>query len=190
MENEAGECYSCELKPTALKRKAAIALVALIFCFFVAMALTHEHYDQRPRTATFIGFTNSGPDEIAAIIHFPGVHPRAPSATFFYKPVYDLKFKVQYTDSWGRGRSRVLRERVGLSTKLPVGEADVLVPVLPYTVSMTVLDAEGELGSYRDNNLFGWAPPAPKARKWEFQMVGILPGITNRATGFELLTDE
>ena len=133
--------------------------------------------------ATFFGFTNTGPDQINAIIRFPSVHPRAPTPTFFYKPIYDIDFEIKYVDSNGRGTTQRLGERVYLSAGLPIGGADLLVPVQRDAVSMTLLNGEGVLGSRSDNELFGWRPPPRKERKWKFQMEAISIGVTNaRAT--------
>jgi hypothetical protein len=164
-----------------LKRKAAVALLALIVCFFMLMVSSRERYDQRPRTATFLGFTNTGPHELHAILRFPSVHPRAPASTFFYKPVYNIIIDVGYVDSAGRGRTRRIGDRIHVSPKSPVGDADVLVPVPPDSVSLTFLKAKGVLGSYGDNELFGWRPPGPKEYEWKFEIDQTPIVLTNPA---------
>ena len=170
----------------SLKRKASIALVALVACFFIGIKATRERYDERPRVARFLGFTKTGSDEVNAIIRFPSVHPRAPTSSFFYKPIYDIDFEIEYIDSAGRGTTLKLGEHVDLSAGLPVGEADLLVPVPRDLVAMTLLKAEGVLASRPDNELFGWRPPPRKERKWEFQMEAISIGVTNAPATWDL----
>ena len=135
------------IEQVSLKRKASIALAALFVCFFMVIEGTRERYDERPKRATFLGFTNTGPDQVNAIIRFPSVHPRAPASTFFYKPIYDIDFEIEYINSAGRRTTQRLGDRLYFSAGLPVGEADLLAPVPHDAVAMTLLKAEGVLAS-------------------------------------------
>ena len=167
------------IEQVSLKRKASIALAALFVCFFMVIEGSRERYDERPKRATFLGFTNTGPDQVNAIIRFPSVHRRAPGSTFFYKPIYDIDFEIEYINSAGRRTTQRLGDRLYFSAGLPVGEADLLAPVPHNAVAMTLLKAEGVLASRPDEKLFGWRPPPPKERKWKFQMEAISIGVTN-----------
>ena len=167
------------IEQVSLKRKASIGLAALFVCFFMVIEGTRERYDERPKRATFLGFTNTGPDQVNAIIRFPSVHPRAPGSTFFYKPIYDIDFEIEYIHSAGRRTTQRLGDRLYFSAGLPVGEADLLAPVPHDAVAMTLLKAEGVLASRPDNELFGWRLRPPKERKWKFQMEAISIGVTN-----------
>ena len=157
-----------------LRRKIAVALLALLLSFAVLVALTRERYDEQTLTTTFLGFTNTAPGHLKAIIRFPSVHSRAPAGTFFYKPTYDLNLSIKYVHEDGREMTLDFNERVGLFDHLPLGSADVLIPVYPGTTSMEFSKAEGLLAHRSDNELFGWRTPAPAPRRWRFTMKTIL----------------
>jgi hypothetical protein len=163
-----------------LRRKITLALLALLFCFTLAIVLTRERYHERTLTATFLGFTNTAPGQVKAIIRFPAVHKRAPSPTFFYKPTYDLKLSFKYIHEDGREMTLDFDDRLHLSDAFPLGAADVFIPVHPGTVTMEFAKAEGLLGYRMDNELFGWRPPPPKPRRWKFEMEKIST-TTNRS---------
>ncbi len=84
-----------------IRRKIALALIALFACFTLLLLLTRERYHERTFTATFLGFTNTAPGQMKAILRFPAVHKRAPSATFFHKPAYDLSLSIKHTHEDG-----------------------------------------------------------------------------------------
>jgi hypothetical protein len=136
--------------------------------------LNRHHQQQVTLPVAFGGLTNSAGAKYA-ILHFPSVRESSPRKTFFWRPTYWIELDLVYSNRDGSSYQKSIQDIVGLSSRLPLGAAEIRLPLDTNVASITSTRAKGILDGYTDNKLFGMSSPFfhPRGR-WDFSVPRIL----------------
>lgn len=145
-------------------RGVALFAVAVALLLAAALWLSLPARHPGPFPVRFGGWTNLAGAR-HAILLFPPVLRSSPRHNFLLKRTYTLELELLLVSEDGAASTTAFKDRVGVLGLA----AELLVPVGEQVTSISLLRAEGILGGYWDNEVFGRKPPfPPRERRWQF----------------------
>jgi hypothetical protein len=116
----------------------------------------------------FLGWTNIAGAQ-HAMLSFPGVRILLPKSTFPKKWIHEIQLELEYADN-GQTNLQSVSEAVGISSRLPVGVAQILLPFPETVTNLHVKRAEGILHGYSDFHLFGKSLFSREDERWTYAL--------------------
>ena len=151
--------------------RAIIVVGPTVSVVVIAILLLLRGETTRPIRITFAGWTNVAGVKNALLL-FPVPSARRPKDNFFYKRTF--RFEVELLYSYENGTTAINSIENSFGSGFPLRATEILVPVTPGIKSVSILRAEGILGSYRDNSILGLGPPSPPEKRWSFTLPSAL----------------